>query len=114
MPRTQLILCRIVDEDDPQGNRSPTLGSPDEVLGLLSDFNTGPESPEAIEKARMSTGVLTLHGPGFRVEAPMMSDPIPQMIVTLTDADYGFTVLHRLCRATGWKLLDPDTGRTFG
>ncbi len=32
----------------------------------------------------------------------------------MTDDDFAFPVLLRLCREQKWTMLDPETGRRFG
>ena len=48
------------------------------------------------------------------VEVSTSADPVSQAVATLNDEDYAFPVLMKLCRALGWKMVDIETGRTFG
>jgi hypothetical protein len=69
----------------------------------------------------MGTGVF--HGPGMVLEVALTEDPasnrgagpdIRQVLVSLTDEDFAFPVLMRLCKNNGWQMMDPDSGRSFG
>jgi hypothetical protein len=83
------------------------LGSKNEVTQTLERFNIAPDgSPESI-------GLL--YGPGLTVQLPMVGadDPITQAVVSI-DEEIGWPVVTRICKALGWKMMDPGTGRTFG
>lgn len=84
------------------------LGSAREVKELLAQFNTREDGS--------SDGVGVLHGPGIIAQLPMVGpdDPVMQLMVTMHDEDMAWAVLPRVCRALGWKMMDPRTGRTFG
>lgn len=86
--------------DDPP--RLTPLGSVRRVLSELAAFNTAPEE----------AGATYLWGPGFRVQMPMTGDDdINQLLVTLTDEDFAWAVLPKMCAAHQWSLMDPDSGR---
>ena len=75
---------------------------------MLADANISTDgAPDTI-------GVL--YGPGIIVQMPMVGpdDPVAQVMVTLDEEDMAWPVLTRLCRRLGWKMLDPESGRTFG
>ncbi len=77
-------------------------------MRTLRGFNTAPDgSAESFGMA---------HGPGLRVELPMVDDKddVMQAMVTLLEEEIAWHVLNRLCRSTGWAMMDPETGRTFG
>lgn len=106
MPRQRQLV--LIADADQSGGSSPALGVKARVLETLARFNTAPDgSPEADS---------ITYGPGMLVELPMTGDgdPINQALVTVLDEDIAWPVLSRLCRDAGWRLMDPDTGRTFG
>ena len=59
------------------------------------------------------SGVLKLHGPGLTAEVPTTNDLVQQALVTISDDDYAFAVLTKLCKTEGWAMMDPESGRTF-
>lgn len=89
-----------------QGGSVP-LGTLREVRSLLERYNTSGDGTPA--------GVLErLYGPGMVVELPTSGEVVNQAIAWLNDEDTAFPVLRRLCKETGWRLMDLETGRTFG
>lgn len=98
------------------------LGSLREVAQSLAQCNIAPDGSGPFGFGeRMGTGVL--FGPGMVLEIPLNEEPtsnkgqgpeIAQVLVSVTDEDFGFPVLMRLCKLNGWKMMDPDSGRTFG
>lgn len=101
----QLVLIAGGGEGEPA---SPSLGDKAQVLETLAAYNTAPDgSPDAGSIA---------YGPGMLVELPMTGegDPVNQALVTVLDEEIAWPVLSRLCGDTGWILMDPDSGRTFG
>lgn len=109
----QVLLVKILKTDDespPSILNSVPLGSFAEVAELLSNFNIAHDGSTAAE----AFGVL--HGPGFVVQLPMVGpkDPVSQVIVSMSEEDIAWPVLIRVCRALGWKMMDPQSGRTFG
>lgn len=98
------------------------LGSLREIRGQLGRFNIAPDGSGASGMGeRVGTGVF--HGPGLVAEVPLAEEPstrggegpqISQILVTVTDEDFAFPVLIGLCRQFKWKLMDPDSGRSFG
>ena len=111
----QLLLVKILDieMDDPDDTASTMLnsvplGTSRQVTEMLADANISTDgAPDTI-------GVL--YGPGIIVQMPMVGpdDPVAQVMVTLDEEDMAWPVLTRLCRRLGWKMLDPESGRTFG
>ena len=85
------------------------LGSMPEVLRILARFNTGVDGgpPKAL-------GTTLLHGPGFILEVPASADEVTQAIVHATDEELALPVLMRLCKAQRWKMIDLESGRSFG
>lgn len=109
----QVLLVKVVKmegEEAPSILNSVPLGTCRQVTKDLAGFNTGPDGGASIE----SFGVL--HGPGMVVQLPMVGadDPVSQVIVTMSEEDMAWPVLIRICRVLGWKMMDPQTGRTFG
>lgn len=105
MPKRQIILMR---PPAAPGDPLEPIGTRREVRDLLERFNTCTDG-----KAR-ATGTEPLFGPGFTVEIPAGIDPIVQAIATIDEADIAWPVLSRICRASGWKMVDPESGRSFG
>jgi len=91
----------------------PSLGSLREVVTLISGYNTSPDGsgPEGMGEA---SGIGFMYGPGFVIEVPTSAESISQLMVTITDEDFAWSVLMRMCRQLQWKMMDPETGRTFG
>ena len=96
---------KSVDPADEGG--LPPLGTLKQVEQTLARFNTAPDG--ALGKASM--GLLTMYGPGMIVEIPTGNDEISQLMVTMTDDDFAFPVLMRLCREQKWTLMAPETGQ---
>lgn len=92
---------------------SQPLGSVREVVGAFSTYNISPDGSGA-EGMGEAIGVGFLHGPGLIVEMPTSIDEVNQVIVTITDEDFAWAVLMRLCRQLRWKMVDPESGRSFG
>lgn len=108
--KRQLVLMGAVTaESSSGGSGMPPLGSLKEVFKLLADFNTCTDgSPDK------GTGTRLLHGPGFVIEVATALDPVSQGIITINDEDIALPVLFRLCRSVGWRMMDMESGRTFG
>lgn len=98
------------------------LGSLREVGKALGNSNIAADGsgPHGLGE-RMGTGVF--YGPGMVLEVALMEEPdshrgegpeVRQVLVSLTDEDFAFPVLMRLCKNNGWQMMDPDSGRTFG
>lgn len=98
-----------------QGAMIP-LGAFAEVVAALARFNVAPDTsgPRGFGNA---PGVCVLFGPGFIMEIPGDGSPrddVNQVMTTVTDEDFAWPVLIRLCKSLGWRMLDAETGRTFG
>ncbi len=91
----------------------PSLGSLSEVRGALARYNTSPDGAPAGERDG-TLGTTVMHGPGMVMEMAEIDGEIRQIMVTMTDDDFCFPVLVRLCRERRWTMLDPETGRKFG
>ena len=85
-----------------------SLGSKREVADTLAAYNTRPDG------SPLSPGVL--YGPGIVAQLPMVgdNDPVLQVLVSINEDSIAWPVLFRVCAQTGWSLMDPTTGRTFG
>ncbi len=116
-----LILIRSVPPGAASAGLSP-LGSLREVRAALGQCNISPDGsgPHGYGE-RLGTGVL--HGPGMVMEIPLSEEPtsnrgagpeISQVLVSVTDEDFAFPVLMKLCKLNAWKMMDPESGRTFG
>ncbi len=85
------------------------LGTLSQLVATFADFNTGPDGgPDS------AMGTEFFHGPGIAVEIPSGQDLITQAIVSISDEDIAWPVLGRLCKRTGWKMMDMESGRVFG
>ncbi|MCE2966101.1 MAG: hypothetical protein ACK5WB_10270 [Phycisphaerales bacterium] len=107
MPRTRhIVIMKNVDPAHAEDGM-PTIGSLTEVRAVLDRYNTGTdgtESPNAL-------GSMVLYGPGMVLEILADGGPVRQIMVTMTDDDFAFPVLTRVCREQKWTLLDPETGQ---
>jgi hypothetical protein len=98
------------------GSSSPaasSLGSLKSVLLDFAPFNTAPDG-SGNEGMGDALGVGVLHGPGFRAEVPTMSEVVAQVIITISDEDFAFPVLMKMCRLNKWKMMDPESGQSYG
>lgn len=86
----------------------PPLGSLDHVESVLARFNT---AGDGAPRRNGEVGLRTLYGPGMIVEVPTGHDEVGQLMITMTDDDFAFPVLMRLCREQRWTLMDPETGQ---
>lgn len=87
------------------------LGTMGEVLAVFAAFNTSADGSGA-----GPSGSALLYGPGMVVEIPTPPDrdPVRQAMITVKDEDLAWSVLWRLCRKHGWKMMDTETGQSFG
>lgn len=83
------------------------IGSPRAIERMLRPYNIAPDG------ARGALGTLSLYGPGLVIEVPVALEEINQLMATVDDDETAWPVLARVCREMGWKLMDPDSGRTF-
>lgn len=109
----QLVLMKPEpSEDGVVTAELADLGSLEDVLGVFAAFNTAGDGTSA-----GPSGGALLYGPGMIVEIPQPSDNgagVRQAMVTVKDEDLAWSVLWRLCRKHGWKMVDPETGQSFG
>ncbi len=97
------------------------LGTVASLIDTFKRFNVWPDGSGAMGFGD-ALGSATLYGPGFILELPYASSGAPspdraeitQALVHCNDDDYAWPVLSRICKANRWKMMDPDTGRTFG
>lgn len=92
------------------------MGTCDEIIATMASHNISPDG-SGQEGRGESLGMATLYGPGFIVEIPTgggRDQELSQAMVTLTDEDFAWPVLSRLCKIQRWRMMDPDSGRTFG
>lgn len=104
-----IVLMRPADPDE-DGPALASLGTRESVADALSAFNTAPDGADRSSSA----GTDVFYGPGMVVEIPTTTDDICQAMVTMLDEELAFPVLMRLCKELEWRMMDPDTGRTFG
>ncbi len=92
------------------------LGTCREVVRTFESFNISPDGSGG-EGWGETYGMATLYGPGCVIELPHAGEPdgeLTQAMVSVTDEEFAWPVLSRACKAGGWKLMDPESGRTFG
>jgi hypothetical protein len=89
------------------------LGTLDDLIRIMAGYNTSPDGsgPQGLGEA---LGMAILYGPGYTIEMPAGTDEVAQAIVTLLDEDFAWSVLGKMCKEQGWRMMDPETGRTFG
>jgi len=104
--RRQLALMSAGQSRD--GGAAP-LGSLRRVKELLSPFNTAPDGAPTGQ-----TGTHRLYGPGMVIDLPGSQDEVTQALVTMIEEDIAWPVLSRLCKALQWKMVDLESGRSFG
>lgn len=85
------------------------LGARREVRETFARFNTAPDGSN-----KDSMGLERLHGPGMVVEIATSVDPVTQAVASINDEDIALPVLFKLCKTTGWRLMDMESGRIFG
>ncbi len=100
----QLVLFKPAQ---PGASKQTPLGDRAGVLKRLRDYNTAPDG---------SGDTSLAHGPGFILQFPLVDprDDINQALISVVEDDIAWPVLSRLCKALGWSMMDPETGRTFG
>jgi len=109
----QLVLMKPAPSDEGVVSAElASLGSMAEVLVVFGAFNTAGDGAST-----GANGMALLFGPGMIVEVPEPADRdagVCQAMVTVKDEDLAWSVLWRLCRKHGWKMMDPETGQSFG
>ena len=97
MTQQYVILSNELATD----NGMVPIGSREEILNLLANYNTAPENDDE----------SILFGPGIRIELPPDQDPVPQMVLSVIEDEIAWLVIMRLAKELKWKILDPMTGR---
>lgn len=102
----QIILFK---PEDPEAEvpGMADLGSPGSLERTLRPYNIAPDG------AKGAMGTTSLYGPGLVIEIPSAADSVNQLMASVDDEETAWPVLARLCRELGWKLMDPESGRTF-
>lgn len=103
--RRRLVLQKP-DPDAPPALLS--LGKAESVADAMAPYNTAPDG------SNKSLGTLILYGPGITIELPTTAPDVRQAMVTVVDEESAWPVLSRMCKANGWKMIDPDSGIAFG
>jgi len=93
-----VILSREMAGD----NGMAPLGSRRDIIDQLGRFNTAPQRSGEDE---------SLYGPGIVISLPPMIDPVPQMLVSITEEEIGWQVVLRLAKHFQWKIVDTTSGR---
>lgn len=91
------------------------LGNARAVLATLARFNTSDDTAPA------SSGPTTrLYGPGMTIELSLdaasrasTSVQVMQALVSVNDEPFAWPVLEKLGKATGWRLMDMESGRVM-
>ena len=124
MAERHLLLVKVIQPDGEEGAGAPggesrkasvlntvALGRMAEVERWLAQFNCARDGATG-----MSMGMNVLYGPGITMQLPMVDrdDPVMQIMVSLNDETIAWSVLERLSRVMGWKMMDPKTGSIFG
>lgn len=91
----------ILSKENSSGEALAPIGSRDEILQILSNYNTSPECE----------GDETLFGPGIRIEFTPGQDPVTQMLMSIEEEEIAWLVVMRLAKELNWRILDPETGR---
>ncbi len=112
MGRRQLVITRADPSARPRAGEAPALlplGNVDEVVARFARFNTAPDgSPQKRH------GSQVLHGPGMVVDVPTFEKEVTQAMVSVSDEEIAVPVLFKLCKANGWRMVDLESGQTFG
>jgi hypothetical protein len=105
-------LLRAEADDEPALTilSSVPMGSFKSVVDQLGRYNTAPDGGKSPENYGM------LYGPGFIAQLPMVGpdDPVAQVMISLTEEEIAWPVLMRICRNLELRMMDPQSGRTFG
>lgn len=117
--RTILLIRVLEDDAEAQGNQgmdpataavlnAVPLGTVREIGSTMARFNIAPDGTPTTSNV--------YYGPGVIAQLPFLGpdDPVQQVLVSLVEDDVAWPVLIRLCKAVGWKMMDPESGRTFG
>ena len=121
MAERNLLMVKVLDDDDgsQQAGRDHADSAPPSALNMVS-LGRFKDVTAALAHLNCHTdgdpdAFNTLHGPGVVLQLPMVGpdDPIMQVMVTLVDESIAWAVIERAVRATGWKLMDPKSGRVF-
>lgn len=105
----QVVIIKTVDPSHDDADGMPALGSMKQVRDTLSRYNTSGDGAPPDRAAEMS--LATLYGPGLVCEMSTADDEVRQIMVTMTDEDFAFPVLARLCRENKWTMMDPESGQ---
>lgn len=99
MPSQQYV---ILSRETASDNGMAPLGTRREIIDQLSNFNTAPQREGEDEP---------LYGPGIVISLPPMTDPVSQMLVSVTEEEIGWLVILRLAKHFRWKIVDTTSGR---
>ena len=83
------------------------LGSLGTLEHKLRPYNIAPDGGKG------AMGTISFYGPGLVIEVPSAADQVNQLMASVDDEETAWPVLARICREQGWKLMDPESGRTF-
>lgn len=106
MPKRQFVFMK---PPPAPGAPAEALGSPKALVEALARFNTAPDG-----SGGKALGTQRLHGPGFVVDFPDGQPSIQQAMITVAEEDTAWPVLVRICKTLGWKMIDLESGRSFG
>lgn len=115
MAKKRTLLLLKGGEAPSEGGLAP-LGTLSEVKAALINYNISADGSGAAGLGeRLGTGVF--HGPGMVLEISLPQDErdpeVKQMLIAVTDEDFAWPVISKMCKGEKWKLMDPESGRTF-
>ena len=104
--RRQLVFLRFADPED-RSKGTKTLAPRKEFAQTLAGFNTATDGspPGATER---------FYGPGIIVEIAASGKDVNQALINCVEPDIAWPVLSRICKASGWKMQDVESGQVFG
>lgn len=103
--RRQLALMPA----SPGAGGGASLGTLPGVVRALSSFNTAPDGAPSAQ-----VGTRRLYGPGMVIDLPTSQDEVTQALVTMVEEDIAWPVLSKICKVLKWKMVDLESGRSFG
>ena len=105
----QIVILKAAGETGEVSTEMLPLGSMAEVTEAFAAFNTADDG-----SGRKSGGAHLLHRAGVVGLRPALDGKDSQGLGTMRDEDLAWSVLWRLSRKNGWRMMDPNSGQTFG
>ena len=107
--RKRRTLVFVGPESSSGAGETTPLGRLKDIRETLANFNTNSDGTPFEGQPTQR-----LHGPGIIVELSLSVDPATQALCHINDDTIAWGVLERICRATKWRMMDPETGRVMG